>query len=485
MDSTRSATSHGPVLRVIRRVWGDRPTTRSDAARRLGPHLRTSLRLTLAAVIAYLAATWVNPDIVDLTASLTALLVVQASTYSTLRMGLVRVAAVLTGVLLAIGVSHFTGLQWWSLGIVVLSSLLMARLLRLTEQMMEVPISAMLILAGAAPDTAAEVRVANTLIGAGVGMAINLLMAPPVPVTTTTKAVGDLAEEIADLLDRLSEAIALQPVTRAQLSGWLARARTLYEDIAGTREQVSQMREARRLNLRAIGTPDVEPPLRTGLDALEGSLNGVRGLLATLLADAPSAVDAEDTIGEDLRGIFAAVLSDTGDCVRGFGELVEAEASGRVEDAQNALAHSLEVLHETRAVLTELMMMETADNEDLWLLRGSTLGAIQQVMQELDLDDRERAREKWLAEEESRLVLPRLVTDTLWHPEQPLPRGLHRELQTLRSRRAQRAAERARAIAEHVTGPITGGLRKVSRHHPRLPVRDALRRLPPRRPPDD
>jgi hypothetical protein len=61
---------------------------------RLRPGASQIARLTAAAVFSYLAAN-ASPRILDLTAPLTALLVVQASTLGTLRMGLVRVGAVL------------------------------------------------------------------------------------------------------------------------------------------------------------------------------------------------------------------------------------------------------------------------------------------------------------------------------------------------------------------------------------------------------
>lgn len=51
-----------------------------------------------------MVANAVSPGILDRTAPLTALLVVQASTVGTLRMGLARVGAVLTGVLVAVAV---------------------------------------------------------------------------------------------------------------------------------------------------------------------------------------------------------------------------------------------------------------------------------------------------------------------------------------------------------------------------------------------
>ena len=80
----------------------------------------------MAAVLAYLFTLVLTDGAVDLTGALTALLVVQASAVSTLKMGVVRVGAVLSGVLIAILLSTWIGLTWWSLGLAVRRRLLIS-----------------------------------------------------------------------------------------------------------------------------------------------------------------------------------------------------------------------------------------------------------------------------------------------------------------------------------------------------------------------
>ena len=84
----------------------------------------------------------------------------------------------LGGVLVATMLSYWIGLTWWSLGAAVAISLVLGKVLRLGEQAIEMPISAMLILAVSDPAIAAETRVLTTLIGAGVGIGLNLLYPP-------------------------------------------------------------------------------------------------------------------------------------------------------------------------------------------------------------------------------------------------------------------------------------------------------------------
>ncbi len=155
--------------RVLGLLWPDHPTRWSDVLPRLRPHLVQVFRLTAAAVLTFLITSRLTNGLIDLTGPLTALLVIQASAFSTLKMGAVRVGAVLGGVLVATLLSTWVGLTWWSLGAAIAASLLLGKLLRLGEQLLETPISAMLILGVTNHDVAAETRVLNTLIGAGRG----------------------------------------------------------------------------------------------------------------------------------------------------------------------------------------------------------------------------------------------------------------------------------------------------------------------------
>ena len=143
-----------------------------------GSVLTRTGRLTAAAVLAYLIAHALFPATQPLTGPLTALLVVQATLFSTLTAGFRRLLSVLTGVVAAVLLSTLVGLTWWSLGVVIAAGLVAGQLLRLGEHLLEVPISAMLVLGVASAESAAASRIAETLVGAGVGVLINLFLPP-------------------------------------------------------------------------------------------------------------------------------------------------------------------------------------------------------------------------------------------------------------------------------------------------------------------
>lgn len=356
--------------------------------------LISTARLTAAAVLAYLITLWLVDGPVDLTCALTALLVVQTSARSSLKMGVVRVGAVLTGVLVAIGVSTWVGLTWWSLAIVIALSLILAAVLRLGDQALETPISAMLILAVGGQEIAAETRVLTTLIGAGVGMSFNLFLPPRLPIDTAVHQVCDVARQEADALREAGWSMMQRPVTRSEVGTWLDRVRDISGTARAAHESVSTIEELRHLNTRSLSAPRVEPILRSGLDALERSLFAVRGLFFLMHQEAPETATLDDGYGDDVRAAFAVLLEHVADSVEGFGALVQADADGADDQFDDVLAASLDAGGEAMAILTDLLMVDPRDETSLWLLRGSILVAVKQTVEPLRLQDRARLRTK-------------------------------------------------------------------------------------------
>ncbi len=412
-------------------AWAGHPHRWREVPGRLRPTLTTVLRLTAAAVLSYLVTLWLTAGAVDLTGPLTALLVMQASAFSTMKTGAVRVGAVLTGVLVATLLSTAVGLTWWSLGAAIAASLLLAKVLRLGDQALETPISAMLILGVTNPDLAAEVRILNTLIGAAVGVAFNLVLPPAMPTAPARHALSGVAEAAAAPLDAAADALVSGPISRTEVDAWIDRARAANRRVAVATESITGLKDSRRFNARALGTIDVAPVLASGLDALEHCLLAIRALFVVIAAEVPTQEEPQDPYGDELRSAFAVVLHDTADCLRAFGGLVVAEAEGREAETEQALADALEVLRETKAILTELIMVKAQDDRSAWLLRGSILAAVEQVLARLDLEDRARVREQWREQQRRRPLaqLPPLLHGVLPDPHRPYPRGLQRKAQ--------------------------------------------------------
>lgn len=395
-----SGTLGSRLRRLMWWLWPALPSTWSQVPARIRPATAQIARLTVAAVVAYLVADAWTPGILDLTAPLTALLVVQASTVGTLRMGLVRVGAVLTGVLVAVGVASAVGLVWWSLAGVIAASMVLAKVLRLGEQTLEAPISAMLILAVSSPELAAEVRLVNTLIGTVVGIAFSLLVPVAIPNARAREGVRGVARSQAALLDEMALTLASRPPDPEETTAWWAWTEHIGGDVAEAGGALQAIQQNRRLNPLALAAPTVHPGLQYALSRLERCLSAERALLTVLSTEAPSG-DArqEGQTGAELRRAFAVVLDYAANGLRGFAELVDAEyGAGSVDRVDEAFDRTLDQVREGRAVLTELMLIDVDPREhtDVWMLQGSVLAAVDHVLRQLDLERAERRQEAWL-----------------------------------------------------------------------------------------
>ena len=95
------------------------------------------VRLTVTAVFAYLLALFQPGSARSMLAPLTAVLVVQATVYRTVRSAVQRVISVVAGVLVALALSAALGFTWWSLGLTIAAALAIGSMLRLGDHVLK------------------------------------------------------------------------------------------------------------------------------------------------------------------------------------------------------------------------------------------------------------------------------------------------------------------------------------------------------------
>ena len=359
-----------------------------------------ALRLTVAATASYLVATALFPQTVPLLAPLTALLVVQVTPVSLLASGLDRVISVVSGVALAVAFSTVVPLAWWSLGLLIAVSILIGQALRLRSNLIEVAISAMLVLGvgSLGAESAAWERIAETLAGAAVGIAVNLLVPPKVATADAGAAIDQLAERIARLLRRAADELADLPTDGRGATGfadlsdrWLDDARVVTHGIPTVGEALLRAEQSRRLNVRAVGTPDVGPGLRQGLEAVEHSAVAVRGLFRTIHDAAYDDDWLAAEVAPDIVSGMAEVLRELAAAIDEFGALVRVEAEpqqvGGLTHVHGVQA-ALDGLHEARARLEDVLSM--AADPGVTELHAALLTTVRRLLVELDLDVRVR-----------------------------------------------------------------------------------------------
>jgi hypothetical protein len=379
-------------------------------------------RLAGAAVAAYLVAEafgLTNPP--PLTGALTALLVVQATASSTLFSGIERVASVVAGVALATAFSAVVGLTWWSLAVLITVAIIVGQLLRLGPNLIEVPISAMLVLGvgyAAGAQAAALNRAVETLIGAAVGVLVNVLFPPAVQNRNAGQAVQRLAEEIAALLDEAAQALGWTPsnttsvtdsgelfstgsgwfsipsvdrtsgdrgLTPDATSRWIADARRLNRHVPRVDRALTLAENSRQLNVRALNKPRSARSLRGGLESLEMCSIAVRSLFRSI-DDWVRGGEREPDAAHAARArrAWAELLGDLAVVIRSFGVLLRAEVEGSATAQEAAVADALDRLRLDRVRHADALLADPREHPDLWEVDIALVGLVDRMLVELD-----------------------------------------------------------------------------------------------------
>ena len=394
-----------------------------------------SLRITVAATASYIVASLLFPGTQPLLAPLTAMLVVQVTPISLLASGLDRVVAVVAGVALAVGFAAVVPLEWWSLGVLILISITIGQFLRLRSNLVEVAISAMLVLGVGAigAEAAAGQRIAETLVGAAVGIIATLVFPPKVASSDAGRAIDGLADAVSALLLRAADELeTMAEGDPRRLAGaareWLDDARRITHDIPVVGAALLRAEEGRRFNVRAVRTPHVEPGLRQGLEALEHTAVAIRGMMRSVADASDGDWLDEDSASEVLRTL-AETFRTLGAGADAFGELVRHEGDvqtslsrddiARLQEAQDGMVRARARLD---AALTE------AHPADVVELYAGTRATVRRLQHELALDERVRRQLRLLPQRRlpTRPVVRRRPTGDL-----PLQTGPDEETQVL------------------------------------------------------
>lgn len=371
----------------------------AGASRKLSTRIRErgstallrALRLSGAAVAAYIVAGLLLGDTVPVIAALTAILVVEVTLFDIVTSGVQRVVSVVAGVLLAVGFSSLVGISWWSLGLLVAASILVGQLLRLGPHLVEVPISAMLVLAVGGEESVASDRIIETLIGAAVGIAVNVVFPPRIRANTAASAVGGFADQIASLL-RTAAGELRQGITIDEANRWLEDARRLSRHVPRIDRALAQAEQSRRLNPRALAHRDTSAVLRGGLESLEHSSVAIRSMFRSIADGVRDHPSTDDDAAGAVRHAFATLLDELADAVQSYGDLVRAEIADTTARAEDAVATALDMLREARTRLIELRLVEQPEDLATWELNDAILETVERVLVELDIEEQGRRR---------------------------------------------------------------------------------------------
>jgi uncharacterized membrane protein YgaE (UPF0421/DUF939 family) len=343
------------------------PTSRSRRERLRDP-VRWSQAIQLvktaaAAVIAWVLATTVLDLPQSFLAPWAALLVVHSTVYRTVSRGVRQVAAAVVGVVLAWGVGHVLGLDATAVAVVLLLGLLIGAMDWFGDEGTTLAATALVVLTTGFTDQDAMLvsRLADTGIGIAVGLAINLLVWPPLSRRTAISAMDQLDDRLGALLLEMADGVA-DGFSAEEAEEWLTRIGDLDEDLDHAWALVRQARESARMNPRRSARGLREPREWVALlRRVEQAFAAVRSTVRTLARG----LDDGSRWQPDFRAGYAEALRAVGRAIS------EAER---------------EPLQRCRTVLEELVELVQRDGAAarLWPVYGGLLVNLRNIGEAMD-----------------------------------------------------------------------------------------------------
>lgn len=273
------------------------------------------VKTVVAAVVAWVVATSVLHLPHSFLAPWAALLVVHATVYRTFSQGARQVAATVLGVVLAWAVGNALGNDPLAVGAVLLLGLAIGAAPWLRSEATTAAATGLVVLTTgfADQDVVLMSRLADTAVGIGVGLVVNLVVWPPLRRRTAEQAIESLDDRIGELLIDMGDGLALG-VTSEDVEEWVARTHRIDEHVDQAWAMVRQARESAQLNPRR-GAAAMRDPKQwiAMLEHIEAALADCGSMARTLLVG----VNAEETWQPQFRDVFVEVLRAAGRAIAG------------------------------------------------------------------------------------------------------------------------------------------------------------------------
>jgi uncharacterized membrane protein YgaE (UPF0421/DUF939 family) len=346
---------------------------------------RDAFGQTAKAAIAAAVAWWVAAAALRIRdpvlASVAALVVVQVTVYQSVRRAIQYSAGITAGMVGALTLGHYLGVNMLTMSAVVLIGLVIGRTLQLGTQVNQVAVTGLLVLSFG--NGYGEIRILDSVIGAAIGVATNTLIAPPAFSRTAAKELADLADDLAGLCVDVARGLR-SPWNHDAAQSWLARSRGLGDSARAARKIAQQAEESLRYHPRkSVHIDDVHrvDQAAIALDHVATQLNSLMRGLSDLSSDATGIPKPLQEIPEEL----ARLLDDTARALNAFGRLqLPDKASPRVYEELSQLIKSAKP-HARDAA--KAMQPGEDDPTMLWSLHGALLDDARRMLRELDPDE--------------------------------------------------------------------------------------------------
>jgi uncharacterized membrane protein YgaE (UPF0421/DUF939 family) len=364
------------VTRAVRSAWAGPGRERDLAAQ--------SLKAALAALVAWIIASRVLEAPMAFIAPWAAVALVRATVYRSLAQSLEQFAAIALGTTLATAAGMTLGDPTLAMALVLPVTLLLGNWRKLGDQGIYGATAALFTLTTGDPSVdQAVARLLETLLGATVGVAVNMLVRPPVYLRDSHNSLSTALDATSDCLTRIARGLA-GSWDHGDAREWDRCARRLAELVGEARDALARTEESARLNpaarhrtrfLRRHG------PYAHTMYVLEELARYTRDLTHTL-TEAADGDTAKPRPEEDVAARYARLLRCLAAAVTAFGHVVT-EDSGPARSRLRRAVEEADAAHEDLRRL--LAGRGTTDPE--WMgLYGSLLvdahRAVQQLLQE-------------------------------------------------------------------------------------------------------
>lgn len=353
--------------------------TARNAVRYSGPERDTmvqSLKAAGAAIAAWALVGWWLKAPQALLAPWTALALVDATVYRSLRSGLQQFAVILLGTLAAAAALSLTGENTLgSMALVLPPLVLIGTYRRLGTQGIYGATTALFVITYSSNDSAQiGNRLLETAVGAAIGIAVNALILPPVHLRSVRDQLQRLPRESADLLHAVASG-AREGWSQADAEGWHDRARRLETILSAVEEARGRSAESTRLNparkLRRLETLQPPPAADDRWSSVADHLRAITRTLAAVAGqDSPLTPPGEAFFARyadladglaDLCGVEARELGARGTPGEAAGqeETTREETAQQVREAYQDVAESFRGQSGTAAAVGGGLLVET------------------------------------------------------------------------------------------------------------------------------
>lgn len=224
-----------------------------------------------------------------------AVLVVHSTIYKTVSRGTQQVAATFFAVFLAFAVGTLFGIQPWSLGLVILVGFMLGQLPWVKEEAGTIATTGLVTLATGSTDQMdlLSSRLVDTAVGVGVGLAVNLLVWPPLRDRAAWSWAEQLPGRLADVLGQMARG-AGDGLTTDECDEWVREIRRVDLHVDQAWRLLWQARESGRFNprrSRPTGWADLKKMLHEIEQGIADCLSMARTMRRSVEEEAPWDVD--------------------------------------------------------------------------------------------------------------------------------------------------------------------------------------------------